>query len=126
MKHELKLMPVEAIKVRNAIVSEIEQTDSPFRKEWLNLIYNKIDFSKGTAQLDGGEMELIVQCLRKIASLYVRNGRMKSAIPYFNIAYKVHDEKLKYQARYGPKVLSFKGGENNESDQQRRQAGVSV
>jgi hypothetical protein len=89
MKHELKLLPAESLKVQVALANEIERLGNGFRHDWTNEIYMKFDFTKGQAALDGGEMEIVIQSLRKIANSYVKSGRSIKAIPYFTVAAKV-------------------------------------
>jgi hypothetical protein len=104
MKHELKLLPAESLKVQVALANEIESLKSGFRQDWTNQIYKKFDFTKGQATLDGGEMEIVIQSLRKIAHAYVKRGRSIKAISYFTVAAKVNDEKKLYQFTNGPKI----------------------
>jgi hypothetical protein len=104
MKHELKLLPAESLKVQVALAREIESLGSGFRHDWMYEIYMKFDFTKGQAALDGGEMEIVIQSLRKIAHSYVKRGRSFKAIPYFTVAAKVNDEKKLYQFTNGPKI----------------------
>jgi hypothetical protein len=104
MKQQLKLLPAESYLVQMSLASEIDRLNDGFRKEWTTAIYKKFDFKSGKAELDGGEMEIVIQSLRKIAHSYVKRGCSFKAIPYFTVASKVNEEKKVYQFTNGPKI----------------------
>ncbi len=104
MKQKIKLLPAESYLVQMSLASEMVLLKEGFRKDWTAAIYKKFDFKAGTAELDGGEMEIVIQSLRKIAHSYVERGRSFKAIPYFTVASKVNDEKKVYQITNGPKI----------------------
>jgi hypothetical protein len=104
MKQHLKLLPAESSLVKQALSREIGRLADGFKKDWTYVTFNKFDFKKGQAFLDGGEMEIVVIALRKIAHHYIQLKDTKKAIPYFTVACKVNEEKVKYQTLKGPKI----------------------